>query len=250
MQIVIYRLCCLLKQSKIATKSKWPFVIQLGRVYTRAVFRNFEKKVFNSSAYDIEADPELGEHWYRVCHTNRTENISWGQHKFKVKADKVNEAYSCECREWEHTGNVHKTNFKRKIQDIRKVMPFNELNAVVVAGLLCVHLLRAFVEVHVQKLSCKYILNRYTRFSRSEVNFDMNDKLLTGEDGFTQSYRTKTLIPKAMKAVRSGSMSDAAHKRLVEILENATKELDNIPQDIGASARNGPGQSRAEVKTC
>ena len=104
----MFRLCRLLMQSKTLTKNKWPFEVQLGRIYTRAVFRNFEKKMVNCTAYNIEDDPELGEHWYRVCHTNRSEVISWGQHKFKVKADKVNEAYSCECREWEHTGIVER----------------------------------------------------------------------------------------------------------------------------------------------
>lgn len=60
----------------------------------------------NCTAYSIEADQELGEHCYKICHTKKSDMISWGQHKFKVKADKVNESYSCECREWEHTGIV------------------------------------------------------------------------------------------------------------------------------------------------
>jgi hypothetical protein len=48
-------------QSKTLTKNKWSFEVQLGRIYTQAVFRNFEKMV-NCTAYSIEADPELGEH--------------------------------------------------------------------------------------------------------------------------------------------------------------------------------------------
>ena len=40
-----------------------------------------------------------------------------------------------------------------------------------------------------------------------------------------------------MKAIRSGSMSNAAYRRLLEVLEDVTKEIDNIPPDIGAEAR-------------
>jgi hypothetical protein len=97
---------CFMMQSKTLTKSQWPFEVQLGRIYTRPVFNNFEKKMFKCTAYNIVADPELGEHWYRVSHRNESERISWGQHKFIVKADKENGSYSCECREWEHTGSV------------------------------------------------------------------------------------------------------------------------------------------------
>lgn len=86
--------------------------------------------------------------------------------------------------------------------------------------------------------------------ARNKVDFDTNDKLYIGEDGNTESYRVKTLIPKAMKAVRSGSKSNAAYIRLIEVLEDVTKEIDNIPPDIGAEARKGQDQSRTEVKTC
>ena len=127
-------------------------------------------------------------------------------------------------------------------------MHLNVLNVVVDAGLFCVHLLRAFIHVQVEKIPCEYIFKRYTRFARREVDFDTSDRLLTGQDGNTQSYRTKTLIPKAMKAVRSGSKSNAAYRRLLDVLEDVTKEIENIPPDIGAKAK-GHGQSRTEVNT-
>ena len=65
--------------------------------------------------------------------------------------------------------------------------------------------MRAFIHVQDDKIPHEYIFKRYTRFARREVDvdFDTSDKLLTGKDGNTQSYRTKTLIPKAMKTVRS-----------------------------------------------
>ena len=40
-------------QSKTLTKSKWEFEIQMGRIYTRNVFKDFEKKVVDCTAYKI-----------------------------------------------------------------------------------------------------------------------------------------------------------------------------------------------------
>lgn len=122
------------------------------------------------------------------------------------------------------------------------------MNDDVNAGLFCVHLLRAFIHVQVEKIPHQYIRKRYTRNARREKDFDTSDKLVTGEDGNTQSYRIKTLIPKAMKAVRSGSMSNAAYRRLLEVLEDVTKEIDKITPDIGAEAKKGKSQTMTQVK--
>jgi len=94
-------------QSKTLTKSKWEFEIQMRRIYTRNVFKDFEKKVVDYTAYKIEDNTEAGRNCYLVCHTNKTAKITWGQHKFKVRADKENGDFSCECREWEHTGIIN-----------------------------------------------------------------------------------------------------------------------------------------------
>jgi hypothetical protein len=80
--------------------------------------QKLRKKMVNCTAYSIEADPELGEHWYRVCHTKGSEVISWGQHKFKVKADKVNGSYSCECRELEHTSIVESRRYMKRFMKV------------------------------------------------------------------------------------------------------------------------------------
>ncbi|WVZ70134.1 hypothetical protein U9M48_018826 [Paspalum notatum var. saurae] len=68
--------------------SKWPFEIQVSRIYSRAVFKDFERKMVLCSAYNIEDDVQTGCHAYLVQHTNKTNKISWGQHQFKVHADK------------------------------------------------------------------------------------------------------------------------------------------------------------------
>lgn len=92
-----------LLQSKTITKSRWPFEVHISRIYTRAVFKDFEKKLIDCTAYNIE-DPADGREYYLVSHTNKTSKISWGQHRFIVHANKETGYFHCECNEWRHTG--------------------------------------------------------------------------------------------------------------------------------------------------
>ena len=91
-------------QSKTLTRSKWLFVINVSKIYTRRVLEDFEKKVYDCSAFSIDKDPVEGEGYFLVTHTNTSSKITWGQHQFKVRADKDKGEYRCECKEWEHTG--------------------------------------------------------------------------------------------------------------------------------------------------
>jgi hypothetical protein len=105
------------------------------------------------------------------------------------------------------------------------------------AGLFCVHLLRAFMQLQVDKIHVCYIPKRCTRFARKDLEFDRCDLRLVGEDGNTQSYMTNLLITKAMQVVRDGNMSGQACERGLEGLDALCKELQQIPPDIGPSAR-------------
>ncbi|RCV30530.1 hypothetical protein SETIT_6G102800v2 [Setaria italica] len=187
-------------------------------IYTRNVFKDFEKKMIDCTAFDIEDNPIEGETCYLVTHTNRSSKISWGQHQFKVRANKENGEFHCECKEWQHT------------------------------GLFCVHLLRAFMRIQLNSIPQHYILRRYTKYAQQELGFDRNDKLLVGADGVTQLYRIKDLTSLAMAAVRSGSMSRAAHIRTTEVLAKLDKDNKQIPPDIGPSTTNMHQESPGEVK--
>jgi hypothetical protein len=96
----------LLVQSKTLSNTKWRFEIQLSKLYTRGVFKEFEERMVNATAYGFANDPEGGEHDYLVYHTNKHNNLTWGQHQFKVRVEKEREDYTCECKEWEHTGTT------------------------------------------------------------------------------------------------------------------------------------------------
>nr|TKV94263.1 hypothetical protein SEVIR_9G282400v2 [Setaria viridis] len=193
--------------SKRLTRSKWPFEIQVSRIYTRYVFKDFEKKMIDCTAFDIEDNPIEGETCYLVTHTNRSSKISWGQHQFKVRANKENGEFHCECKEWQHT----------------------------------VHILSWLFSIPQH-----YILRRYTKYAQQELGFDRNDKLLVGADGVTQLYRIKDLTSLAMAAVKSGSMSRAAHIRTREVLAKLDKDNKEIPPNIGPSTTNMHQESPGE----
>ena len=116
-----------------------------------------------------------------------------------------------------------------------------------ISGLFCVQLLRTFIQIQVERLPESYILRRYTKFARRDLEFDRHDKVLEGEDGNTRMYRSKMLLTKAMRAVRSGSMSEAACNRGLVALDELCKELELFPHDIGPQARRGKSQATAEV---
>ncbi|RLN33874.1 hypothetical protein C2845_PM03G25230 [Panicum miliaceum] len=50
---------------------------------SRGVFKDFEKKMVDCTAYNIEEDKIEGKDCYLITHTNRSSKISWGQHQFR-----------------------------------------------------------------------------------------------------------------------------------------------------------------------
>jgi len=101
------------------------------------------------------------------------------------------------------------------------------------AGLFCVHLLRTFIHIQIDKIPAKYIFKRYTKSARRDVAFSREDKILTGDDGNTKNYRTKLLLKKSTKVVQAGSMSKAAFERAIEGMDSVFNEIKDIPHDIG-----------------
>ena len=112
--------------------------------------------------------------------------------------------------------------------------------------LFCVHLLRTFIHIQVDKIPVKYIFKRYTKFARNELAFSREDKLLTGADGNTTSYRTKLLLTKSTKVVQAGTMSNAAFQRAIEVMDSLFNEIKDVPHDIrpnsNVTGRNTTGQ--------
>ncbi|WVZ71078.1 hypothetical protein U9M48_019704 [Paspalum notatum var. saurae] len=202
--------------SKVITKGKWPFEVKILKYYTLEVFKDFEKKMYECGAYTIAPDRDGAGHDYLVKHTNKRSKITWGQHQFKVFADNCKGEYRCECKEWEHT------------------------------GLLCVHLMRAFIHLQVEEIPGKYILKRYTREAREKVEFDREDKLLGGKRGKELNYRTRRVLKWYSPVLRESTLSNAACERAEYVLEKLVEELKLIPSDIGQSTSNENSGSTEE----
>nr|XP_025883004.1 uncharacterized protein LOC112939687 [Oryza sativa Japonica Group] len=188
-------------------KTPWPFAEQLSRVYTRAVFKVFEDSLHDSVYFRIELEGSDGIHWV-ISHTKRSEKHDWCQRQFKVIVDVDNGNFSCECLQWEHT------------------------------GMFCPHLLRAFVHAQVEKIPHMYVLRRYTKQAKSDVNYDRRDRPMAGPDGVKESYRTKLLSYDAMQIVKLGRRSKVAFDRATAVLKGLRKQLEEIPPDSDVGVGN------------
>jgi hypothetical protein len=104
-----------------------------------------------------------------------------------------------------------------------------------IAGLLCVHLLRAFMHLQVENIPSKYIMQRYTVSSRQDVPFERIDKSFRGKDGVTRSYGQKMLLTKTMKVVRHASMLKAGYDKAMDVLNELVSVLCRLEPDIGCN---------------
>jgi hypothetical protein len=86
------------------TTTLYMFEIRVARAYTRAVMTRFHETVKYATAYRIDHDTEGDVNDWVVKHTTRSNKIVWGQHQFKIRVDVDAGKYSCECKQWEHTG--------------------------------------------------------------------------------------------------------------------------------------------------
>ncbi|BAT16757.1 Os12g0287550 [Oryza sativa Japonica Group] len=198
-------------------KTAWPFAEQLSRVYTRAVFKVFENTLDESVHFRIEQYGVDQTQWI-ISHSKRSEKHDWCQRQFKVTADVVNGQFICECMQWEHT------------------------------GLFCPHLLRAFVHVQVEKIPHTYVLRRYSREAKSDVNFDRRDRPIAGLDGVKLSNRTKVLSLDAQQLVKWGRRSSVAFERATSVMKGLRNQLEEIPADVhGLDADDGVSEHEVEV---
>ncbi|XP_020399544.1 protein FAR1-RELATED SEQUENCE 5-like [Zea mays] len=184
------------------TNTLYMFEIRVARAYTRAVMCRFQESLKYATAFKIMHDEEGGANDWVVQHTTRSNKIVWGQHQFKVTADEDAGKYTCECKHWEHT------------------------------GLFCVHVLRAFMHLQIDRIPKEYILQRYTTSARQDVPFSRDDRNLKGKDGETKSYRQKMLLKKAMKVVHHASLSKAGNDRALTVMDELLEVLSRLETDI------------------
>ncbi|KAF0933141.1 hypothetical protein E2562_014131 [Oryza meyeriana var. granulata] len=82
---------------KPIVKTRWPFAVQLSRVYMRTRLKVFEETLDDNTAFRIDMDGNDGTRWV-VSHTKCSENHNWCQQQFKVLANVDSRQYECECK--------------------------------------------------------------------------------------------------------------------------------------------------------
>ena len=60
-------------------------------------------------------------------------------------------------------------------------------------GLFCVHPIRTFMHIQLERIPKEYILQRYTYSAKQDVEFSSDDRKMSGKDGETKSYRQKNV---------------------------------------------------------
>jgi hypothetical protein len=96
------------------------------------------------------------------------------------------------------------------------------------AGLFCMHLVKAFTHLQVEKNPSKYILECYTRGVRSVVEWDRNDVVKGGPDGSNELMRFAKLVPVVMGIARAGAnqnMCMRRHWKDLKLLETSLKQF-------------------------
>ena len=96
-------------QSDPITRTYYGFENQFMKLYTKAIFKEFQVKLKKSTLFRIKQNPdypELDEYNYLVTFHSPTDQFAWSAHEFKVVADTTKGEYRCECLLWEHTGTT------------------------------------------------------------------------------------------------------------------------------------------------
>ncbi|PNT63880.1 hypothetical protein BRADI_4g21994v3, partial [Brachypodium distachyon] len=185
-------------QAPPLTKTNYPLERQLSRIYTRAVFKKYQEAYVAGTSFRIKND---GPCKFLVYYGREGPTFSWSQHEYKVVCDEEKEEYSCECKQWEHT------------------------------GLLCPHLIIVLINEQIQKLPSKYVLRRYTRNAHIDLHYDRNDTIQTGNDGLSKGGRNSNMLRQAYATIRAGIRSIVGYERYMTVMKELREQLEEIPAD-------------------
>ncbi|CAL4905934.1 unnamed protein product [Urochloa decumbens] len=101
--------------------------------------------------------------------------------------------------------------------------------------------------IQVRRIPERYILKRYTRDARQEVEWDRHDGVRIGGHASKEQSRLSKLLPKLMKLGRAGSRSDRACEETNRLLDKITPGVEMFPRSTDDEPSE-PGQSSSGSK--
>ena len=105
----------------------------------------------------------------------------------------------------------------------------------IISGLFCAHLIKAFTYLQIENIPSEYIKKRYTRDPRMMVTWDRNDIVNLGEDCEYERYNTKKLVEVAMMAVRALRKTKIGVQRGCEDFMALAEWGESVARDTGAT---------------
>ena len=100
------------------------------------------------------------------------------------------------------------------------------------AGLLCVHLIKAFTHLQIERIPKEFVMKRYTTNAKVDVLFHRDDRKMQGNDGETALGRRNVVMLKTMKVVTLSGMSEARKNMALVVLDKLIEDMERVAPDI------------------
>jgi len=113
-----------------------------------------------------------------------------------------------------------------------------------IVGLFCAHLIKAFTHLQIDNIPSDYIMKRYTRGARSMVTWDRHDIVTTETACESEKNKTKKLVEIAMTAVRACRKTSFGFEKACEQMTALAEWGEAIARDTGPSNRGECSYSR------
>lgn len=172
----------------VVLKTKTLLERHASKIYTRAMFTQFGKELYEASAYEVtEAEKDK---LYVAMHNQADKREAWCRVSFKVQVVDNGRKFVCECGNFEHT------------------------------GLLCCHALKVMEYLKVKEIPPDHIVKRWTRDARDVLPEHLQLYQRDKNAARSITFRHSNLYVNAMELVRIGDANVAAYEKAMEILKN------------------------------
>lgn len=175
-------------------KTGLPMERHAAKVYTPALFKQFQEACFKSASYYVENTLVIND-TYCVTHLFAERRESWSKTSYNVKVDQPENIFKCECGMYEHM------------------------------GLLCCHAIRVMAHLKFTKIPEEHIMRRWTKNACEDLPEHL--KIYKGHSPILESttFRHTTLYTTALDIVRMGDSNPEAFDLAMVRLSDARDDL-------------------------